>query len=77
MKVSYIIELVDGEENVDKDLECGKRQKTQLYCTISFNSTGPVTCDRPAEILVSATSQTCPDSNPVDVGNVISLNIYF
>jgi hypothetical protein len=31
VKVSYI-EPVDGEDNVDKELECGKRQKTQL-CT--------------------------------------------
>jgi hypothetical protein len=29
------------------------------YCTISFNSAGPVTRDGPAEILVSATSQSC------------------
>ena len=31
------------------------------YCTIQINSAGGVTCDRPAEILVSATSQTCHD----------------
>ena len=31
------------------------------YCTISFNSAGPMTRDGPAEILVSATSQTCRD----------------
>jgi len=31
------------------------------YCTISFNSAGPVTRDGPAEILVSATSQSWRD----------------
>jgi hypothetical protein len=31
------------------------------YCTISFNSAGPVTRDGPAEILVSATSQNRRD----------------
>jgi len=31
------------------------------YCTISINSAGPVTRDGPAEILVSATSQSCRD----------------
>ena len=34
---------------------------TVTYCTISINSAGPVTRDGHAEILVSATSQTCRD----------------
>jgi hypothetical protein len=38
------------------------------YCTISFNSAGPVTRDGPAEILVSATSQSCRDM-PKFLGN--------
>jgi hypothetical protein len=38
------------------------------YCTISINSAGPVTRDGPAEILVSATSQSCCDM-PEFLGN--------
>jgi hypothetical protein len=38
------------------------------YCAISINLTGPVTCDRPAEILVLATSQSCCDM-PKFLGN--------
>jgi hypothetical protein len=32
------------------------RAGTNIYCSISFNSAGPVTRDGPAEILVSALS---------------------
>jgi hypothetical protein len=32
-----------------------------VYSTISFNSAGPVMCDGPAEIFVSAPSQSCRD----------------
>ncbi|EDR02688.1 uncharacterized protein LACBIDRAFT_308241 [Laccaria bicolor S238N-H82] len=32
-----------------------------LYCSISFNSTGSVTRDRPVEILVLTTTQICCD----------------
>jgi len=38
------------------------------YCTISINSAGPVTRDRPAENLVSATSQSYHDI-PKFLGN--------
>jgi hypothetical protein len=36
-----------------------------VYCTISFNSAGPVTRDGPAEILVSALAQTCRDMHKI------------
>jgi len=36
-------------------------RRHRCYCTISINSAGPVTCDGPAEILVSATSRSCRD----------------
>jgi len=42
------------------------------YCTISINSAGPVTRDGPAEIMVSATSQSCHDM-PKNLGILGSL----
>ena len=48
---------------MDYDIYLKKKEKKRKtwYCTISFNSAGPMTRDGPTEILVSATSQTCRD----------------
>jgi hypothetical protein len=50
----FVIEIPTDSAASDHD-------RHKEYCTISINSAGPVTRDGPAEILVSATSQSCRD----------------
>ena len=49
-----VLSAEDMTENSCMYLHC-------YYCTISFNSAGPVTRDGPAEIFVSAPPQSCRD----------------
>jgi Integrase zinc binding domain len=61
--------IISGHPGQTKTIELIRREYTwpglhefiKKYCTISFNSAGPMTRDGTAEILVSATFQTCRD----------------
>jgi len=65
---------IDGSQNPENEQSCSFLGLGG-YCTISFNLAGPVMCDRPAEILVSAFGRNHCDIVFFSAGHAIFFQI--